>query len=79
METFPTEGACIGILFSLLRLQNENWEGKLLGIFKFIHIWGHYLIRTIITIFEIDIMRILHLCYPSLKDKECKKLIPVLT
>ena len=29
METFPTEESCIRILYSLLKLQNENWEGKL--------------------------------------------------
>ena len=33
METFPTEESCIRILFSLLRLQNENWEGKLVRDF----------------------------------------------
>ena len=26
--TFPTFESCIRILYSLLRLQNENWEGK---------------------------------------------------
>ena len=33
METFPTEESCIRILYSLLRLQNENWEGKLVRNF----------------------------------------------
>ena len=33
METFPTEESCIRILYSLLRLQNENWEGKLIASF----------------------------------------------
>jgi len=33
METFPTEESCIRILFSLLRLQNEIWEGKPLADF----------------------------------------------
>ena len=26
-ETFPTEESCVRILFSLLKLQNEIWEG----------------------------------------------------
>ena len=29
MEIFPTEESCIRILYSLLKLQNENWEDKL--------------------------------------------------
>ena len=33
METFPTEESCIRILYSLLRLQNENWEGKPIASF----------------------------------------------
>ena len=33
METFPTEESCIRILFSLLRLQNEIWEAKLIANF----------------------------------------------
>ena len=33
METFPTEESCIRILYSLLRVQNENWEGKLVRNF----------------------------------------------
>ena len=28
MEQFPTEESCIRILFTLLRAQNEIWEGK---------------------------------------------------
>jgi len=32
-ETFPSEESCIRILYSLLRLQNENWEGKLVRNF----------------------------------------------
>lgn len=28
METFPNEASCIRIMFSLAKLQNENWEGK---------------------------------------------------
>jgi len=28
METFRTFESCIRILYSLLRLQNEIWEGK---------------------------------------------------
>jgi putative transposase len=28
MEQFPTEESCIRILFTLLRDQNENWEGR---------------------------------------------------
>lgn len=27
MEQFPTEESCLGILFTLLQLQNETWEG----------------------------------------------------
>ena len=33
METFRTFESCIRILYSLLRLQNENWEGKLVRNF----------------------------------------------
>ncbi|MEX2702328.1 MAG: transposase [Candidatus Baldrarchaeota archaeon] len=33
METFPTEESCIRILYSLLRLQNEIWEGKPIASF----------------------------------------------
>ncbi|HHF53171.1 MAG TPA: hypothetical protein ENL43_02265 [candidate division WOR-3 bacterium] len=33
METFRTFESCIRILYSLLRLQNENWEGKLIASF----------------------------------------------
>jgi len=33
METFSTEESCIRILFSLLKLQNENWESKLVRDF----------------------------------------------
>jgi len=28
METFPTEESCVRIMFTLARLQNDNWEGK---------------------------------------------------
>ena len=34
METFRTFESCIRILYSLLRLQNENWEG-VIGHLKF--------------------------------------------
>ncbi|OQX54949.1 MAG: hypothetical protein B5M53_05010 [Candidatus Cloacimonas sp. 4484_209] len=37
METFPSEGSCIRILYSLLRLQNENWEGKPIANFQIYH------------------------------------------
>jgi len=33
METFRTFESCIRILYSLLRLQNENWEGKPIASF----------------------------------------------
>ena len=33
METFPPEESCIRILYSLLKLQNENWEGKPIASF----------------------------------------------
>jgi len=33
METFRTFEYCIRILYSLLRLQNENWEGELVRNF----------------------------------------------
>jgi len=33
METFLTEESCIRILFSLLKLQNEIWEGKPIASF----------------------------------------------
>ena len=33
MEIFPTEESCIRILYSLLRLQNEIWEGKPIASF----------------------------------------------
>jgi len=33
METFPIEESCIRILYSLLRLQNEIWEGKPIASF----------------------------------------------
>ena len=29
METFRTFESCVRILYSLLKLQNENWEDKL--------------------------------------------------
>lgn len=28
MESFPNEESCIRIMFTLARLQNENWEAK---------------------------------------------------
>jgi len=33
METFRTFESCIRILYSLLRLQNEIWEGKPIASF----------------------------------------------
>jgi|GEM_PF-3143309 len=42
METFPSEESCIRILYSLLKLQNENWEGKPLQISKFTPLRGQY-------------------------------------
>jgi len=33
MEAFPIEESCIGILYSLLRLQNEIWECKPIASF----------------------------------------------
>jgi len=34
MDTFPTEESCIRIMFSLVQLVNENWEGKPFRHFK---------------------------------------------